>query len=79
MKTLFESENSIEKYPYLSPIKEAIEAENAYGTDTASQKKLQKIFTQYFGQSWFALFEVHDAPKLADPVINSVQIEQINT
>ncbi len=59
----------IEKYPYFQPLKEAIDSEKAYGTDTQSQQKLQRIFSQFFSQTWFALFEVYDAPKLAEPTI----------
>jgi hypothetical protein len=67
LKSIF-SEKWIEKYPYLEPVKSAIETEKAYGTDAESQKKLQRIFSQYFSQSWFALFEIYDAPKLAEPI-----------
>lgn len=60
--------NEIAKYPYLQPLKDTIVAEKADGTDIASKQRLQAIFTRYFAQSWFALFEVYDAPKLAEPV-----------
>ncbi len=52
-------------------MREAIIAEKAYDTTVESQKKLQRIFSQHFGQSWFALFEVYDAPKLAEPAIST--------
>lgn len=66
LKVLYNGDN-VSKYPYLAGLKETIDTQNAYGSDAVSQQKLQAIFAQYFSQSWFALFEIYDAPKLAEP------------
>lgn len=62
LKTLHEDNDALAKYPYLTPVKESVEAEQTTNEGTLSQDKLRAIFSQHFSQSWFALFEVYDAP-----------------
>jgi hypothetical protein len=56
-------ENAVSEYPYLSQLKSVIDESQSIGKDgQIDQQKLMNILSQYLGQSWFALFEINDAP-----------------
>ncbi len=57
LKAAYE-ENSAQKYPYLAPLKNAIESNNAAG----NQNLLSRILMSFAGQSFFALYEITDIP-----------------
>jgi hypothetical protein len=61
-------------YTYLEPIRTALSKIDATATPEQQQQQMGAIFSQYVGQSWFALFEIQDsvsAPILA-PTIQQV-------
>jgi hypothetical protein len=52
-----------EEYPLITQIANELYAQEA----TENMQKIQQIMAKYVGQSWFALFEILDAPVLDTP------------
>lgn len=68
LKKLYQDKVWLEEYPYLAPIKQAIDNSNAL----SDQSKLGQILGRYAGQSWFALFEITDMPaEISMPVVSN--------
>jgi len=51
-------DNAAEKYPYLQPLKDAIDKNNAL----QNQDMLSRLMMSFAGQSFFALYEIIDIP-----------------
>lgn len=63
LKRLYMDKVDASEYPYLAPLKNAIDESQAITTSgQVNQEKLMSLFSQYLGQSWFALFEINDNP-----------------
>jgi hypothetical protein len=74
-------ENGSTEYPYLARVKQAIDENGAIGTNgQIDQQKLMNIFSQYIGQSWFALFEISDIPvDITPPLPETIPVTATGT
>lgn len=76
LKRFYMENVSASDYPYLAPLKNAIDESQAItASGQVNQEKLMNLFSQYLGQSWFALFEINDTPVDTTPATTSAPID----
>ncbi len=80
LKRFYMENVSTSDYPYLAPLKNAIDESQAItASGQVNQEKLMNLFSQYLGQSWFALFEINDTPVDTTPATTSAPIDPAAT